>query len=229
MGGTSSKTTAQVLTEVSTQVTTDSIMTCTSIATQEQMIAFNNVKGDVTISNVNMTQGVAVDLNCVMDSNKQADIANKVAEAIAQQAESKGQAVLSALGSTKAEATSNIKNQLMTGISANTKTELDAQINQQQTISATNIGGSVVASNITMDQGATMIASSLMKTATYSSVINESATKMDQKSSSEEKNPIAEMIKALGSIFSAPVWILGGIILFIVVIVVIFKFATSKK
>jgi hypothetical protein len=229
MGGVSSKTTVDVLNEICTQVTMDSMMDCSGVATQDQMVSFQNVKGDVNISNVNMTQGVAVDLNCVMSANKQSDIADKVAAAIAQNADSKGQAVLSLFGNTKADATSNVKNQLMSRISANTSQELTAQINQQQTIVAANVGGSVVMTNVSMDQSARLVASSLMKTATYSAVINDSASKMDQKASSEEKNPIAEMIKAVGSIFSIPVLILGGLVLGIVLVFVMIKVVSSKR
>jgi len=203
MGGVSSKTTVDVLNEICTQVTMDSMMECSGVATQDQMIAFQNIKGDVTISNVNMSQGVAVDLTCLMTANKQSDIADKVAAAIGQNADSKGQAFLSLFGNTKADATSNLKNQIMNRLSATTTEELKAQINQQQAIVAANVGGTVVMRNVSMDQSAKMVASSLMKTATYSSVINESANKMDQKSSAEEKNPIAEMIKAFDRDFVA--------------------------
>jgi hypothetical protein len=227
-GGTSSKTTAQVLTEASTQVTADSILSCATVATQEQMIGFYNVQGNVTISNVDMSQGVAVSLSCVMEATKQADIASKVADAIAQTAESKGQAVLSAFGNTRSEASTNIQNQIMSNISANTSQELNVNVSQQQSITAANVGGNVVMTNVTMEQSSSIIAAALMKTSTYSQVINESAAKMDQKSSTEEKNPLADVIKALGGIFTLPIIIIGGIILGIVLIFVIIKVVAKK-
>lgn len=222
--GPSSKTTVEVLNDICTQVTMDTIMKCTAVATQEQMIALK-AKGDITISDVGMSQGVSINMNCVMQADKQNEIKDKVSAAITQNADSKGQAFLSLFGNTKADAIANIKNKLTNTVTANDELDFKTQLSQQQTISA-EAGGNIIMANISMDQSAKIAASALMKTATYSTVINESANKMDQKASSEDKNPIAEMIKAVGSIFSIPVLILGGIVLAVVLVFVMIKFVT---
>lgn len=223
--GTTSKTTVDVLTDTSTRVTADSILSCTNVANQEQMLSFHKITGNVTIQNVTLSQGIAVDLKCVMDATKQAEIANKVAEAIAQEAESRGEAVLSLFGRTKSEASSNISTQIKNGVTANTTTEFETTVGQTQKITVANVEGNVVMNNVTAVQGATYVASALMKTSMFSNVLIDSANKIDSKSKTEEKNPIAEIIK---SIFQAPILLLGGILLGIILVIVGLKFMFSS-
>lgn len=226
--GNKSSTSLSVCNDLAVNVSMDSIMSCSSAATQQQLIELKDVKGNVNISGVSMTQGASVNMSCVMDSVKQNEIAMKVSNALAQQAEASGQAVLSALGNTKANASANIHNKIMTNISANTTMEMSASVNQTQAITVANVGGNVVIANVSMEQGAQVIAQGLMKTQAYASVINEVATAMDQKSKSEEKNPIATVIdsigKAVGTVMSAPILIFGGLIVGALVLFVLIKF-----
>jgi hypothetical protein len=221
MGGTQSKSISEELNQLVTNVMADSFLECTSIASQSQMIELNKVTGNVTIENVNLNQGVSVDLSCVMQDSKKIDVANRVAQAIAQLADSKGEAVLSALGSTKAEATSKIFNELKNNINANTTTELSRMSNQTQGITdKKTIEGNVVIRGVTMVQGARETAASLMKTKAYSSVIDDAITKIDQKVAAMEKNPLAELIS---SIFSIPGMLIALGIGGLVVIILLFK------
>lgn len=221
MGGTQSKTTAELLTEACVNASMDSIMKCANSATQSQLISLNNIKGDVTISGTSFTQGASINMQCLMDSKKQAEISNAVSNAIVQSADSQGQAVLSALGNTKAEATSNITNKLTTNISSNTSIEVTNNISQNQAISAANIGGSVVIKDVQMNQSASIVAKALMQSTAYSSVINESATKMDQTSKSKETTIFSEIGKMLGNLISIPVMI-GGAILIVIILLILF-------
>jgi hypothetical protein len=63
-----------------------------------------------------------------------------------------------------------------------------------------------------------------MKTTAYSSVINDTATKIDQVSKSEEENPIAGIISAVTkAVISTPLMFGVGIIIFIVIIILLLK------
>lgn len=233
MGGTTSKSTFQQLTDISTDVTTKTIMSCSTAATQNQMISLQNVKGDVNISGVNMNQGASINMSCIMSTDMQSQISTQVAAAIAQTAESKGQAVLSALGRTKSEAQTNIQTMIRNNITNVTQSDISASISQSQSITAANVGGNVVIANVSMEQSAKIVAQALMSTSAYQVAINDSATKMDQSSKSTEENPVAGIIKSIGSaissVMSAPIMIIGGIILFIVLIIIIFKFVFKRS
>lgn len=226
MGGTTSKTTLEVLTDIATNVAADSLLTCTNIATQSQILTFSRIKGDITLQGIELSQGTAVDIKCAMDATKQAEIASKVAEAIIQTAESKGEAVLSVLGNTKSDAISKLTSKFTNKISADTTTELKMLIGQNEEIAIDDVSGNVIMTNITMSQSSLAVASALMKTQTYSSVISETATTIDQHTKTEEKNPLAELIQ---SIFQAPILLLAGIVLGVILLIILVRFAFSSS
>lgn len=224
MGGTSSKTTSQILHDIAVNATMNSVQSCATVASSNQMIALNNVKGNVTISGTTLTQGSSIDMSCVMHADKTADISNAVATAISQYADSQGQAVLSALGSTKAEATSNITNRFQNNINANTEVEVNNNISQNQSITADNIGGNVVIANVTLDQSARITAQALMQSTAFSSVINDSATKMDQSSKSKETTIIDTIVNGVKSFFNGVAGIItAGVVVFLLIGFVLVK------
>src|SRR6202165_2464128 len=100
MGGVTSKTTAELLNEISINASMNTVMTCTTGATQQQKIEFDNISGNIVVGDIDQSETSAVSLDCLMDSNKQADIATSVANAIAQEAASKGESVLALFGNT---------------------------------------------------------------------------------------------------------------------------------
>lgn len=236
MGGTQSKNTASVLNDIAVNVAMDSVMSCTVAATQSQLLELKNIEGDVTISGVSMLQGSSVDANCVMQADKQNEIASSIANALAQHAEAKGQAVVSALGNTKSQVVSNITNKLTNNINANTKVEFVTQIDQIQKVGVENVSGNVVIQNMSFEQSAQLVAKALMKTRAYSEVINETAAKIDQATKTEEENPIAGIIDSVGGVidsvggalskvFQGPVLIIAAVILGVIAIFVVIKLA----
>jgi hypothetical protein len=226
MGGTSSKSIANDLTNLCTKVVADSLLTCTGIATQSQILSYTQIKGNLNVQNINLSQGTSVDLKCVMDAVKQSDIASKVAESLAQAAEAKGEAVLSAFGSTKSAAISNLTTQIQNNISANTTADLETVLSQNQELYVNNVDGNVVMTNVTMSQSATEVASALMHTQTYSTVINATADTIYQKTSSQETNPIADIVSAM---FQAPIMILAGLVLGVVLLILLFKLYQQRS
>lgn len=205
MGGTHSKSTAVSLTESLTDVVMSSIMSCTTSATQSQLVKLENIEGNVLIEDTDFTQASSVSVECIMNSQKQNEIANKVANALAQKAEAEGQAVLSALGSTSATAQSIIKNKITNKISDETKIELKTNMEQLQEIKAVNIGGDFVMRGTTFEQSAKAAARSLLHSEAYSSAVNEVATAIDQETKAKEKGPldfIGDIMKGWGLIIA---------------------------
>lgn len=226
MGGTQSNNTSESLTQMSTKVAMSSILSCAGAATQGQILEFQNVVGDVTISNVSMTQASSVNMSCVMDSQKQSEIAGAVANTLAQFAQTQGQSVVSALGSTQSNVASKIKTQITNDISQTDSNQISTQISQSQKVSARNIGGNVVVKDLTMSQSAEIVAEALMKTSAYSTAINQVAAAVDQTTKTSEANFFAGIIssvgKAIGSMMATPAIIFGVVVIFGLIFLFIF-------
>lgn len=221
MGGTSSKTTAEVLTDISINASMNSLLNCVSSAAQSQTIDTQQTTGNVTIQDINLKQGATIDSSCVMKSEKRMEISNAVAAALAQYAESKGQAVLSALGSTKAEAVSKISNNIQSKLSQDTEQTFKTIVEQNQGITTGITGGNVVIKNITMDQGAKVSATALMQTSAFSSSINDVANKIDQTSKTEEKTIFGDIADAIKNFFLSVVGLITAAAVFLVVILMV--------
>ncbi len=225
MGGTQSKNTSEVLTEIGTDIAMESAMKCTSSATQQQLLEFGKIAGDFTLSDASFKQGASIDMQCMMDNSTQADIASKLGNQVAQVASSKGQAALSALGNTKSQVSSNIKNKIMNNISNTTTQEMINSINQTQKIGAQEVGGSVVIQNLDMDQSANIIAKGLMESESYNSVIQEAATAIDQASSTEETTIMDSIFGSFSKtmIASAIIAAVVGIVIIVFIVYMVKK------
>ena len=220
MGGTEAKTTAESLTQVATDVATKTIMNCTSVASQSQMMNITT-QGSLIGGSLTQTQGVAVNLDCVMSASTQNQIANDVAAKLAQESAAKGDAVLSMFGGSEASAASSIKQNISNNISNTTQQDMKSQITQQQSMNVV-VGGSIIATDISQVQSASQTAKSLMQTSQYASVINDVALKMDQKTEATTTNPIASIISAFGEMFSKPMMIIAVVIVVMIVVALIF-------
>ena len=220
MGGTTSKTTSEVLTDEAVSVSMKTIMSCALSASQSQLIQLNNVKGNVTITGTSFKQGASINMQCLMNASKQADISNAVAASLAQSANASGQAVLSAFGKTQSEATSNIKTMISSSINADTSMQVSTNLSQSQSITASNIGGSVVIANVSLDQSAQATSYALMQSSAYASAINDVANKIDQSSSSKETTIFGELANAIGTtvevVLIAGVLVSGAVVIFII-------------
>lgn len=225
MGGTESKTTVDVLNEMSVDVAQKSVGRCTASTTQAQRIKFGYVGGDFVLKDTTMKQEAALNFKCAMSAAKQSEIQGEIANKIAQFAAAKGPAVLGALGSSTAHAAANIKNKFATTVNTSTLQESVTASRQLQEVGATHVAGDVVIANLDMEQGAKVVAEAIISDRQYQSVIQSAATAIDQRSKAVTTNPVADMIGAIGGIFkgmTAPiVWGLMAFIGFIMLIVIL--------
>lgn len=200
MGGTTSKNTVESINSLAVHMMVPTIQTCATSATQSQIIQFKNVSGNLDIRNISFEQGVTIDMDCLMESRKFNHIAGSIGEAIAQQAESMGQAGLSALGNTRADVISKVINKVQHNVNGSTKNQIIGIINQTQSMVITNITGNVILKNLSMEQSAHLIAYALMKSSTVSDVVNEFSREIDQLAKSEEKNVLASIFDGIAKI-----------------------------
>ena len=207
-GSSGAHTTAQVLTEISTSVTQSTIQRYAQAATQAQLVSARNIKGDVSITNVSMKQGMAIDINRVTSSQTQSELQTALSNAIAGWAKSQGPAVMAALGGTAATASSNIKSIFKTSVDISTLQEEMLNSTQMQEVSAVDIDGSVVIANITLEQSASIIAKSMMESEAYATAIQKIANTIDQSAESKQTNPGSP----LADVAMTWMWMIFGIV-----------------
>ncbi len=201
MGGNSSKVTSDALTDIAISAIQSTIQGCTSSATQSQIISIPNVSGNLTIGNVGLSQGVSLDIECIMSAEKQNEMHSKIANAIAQEAKSISTGMLQSLGGTSAEAATNIKTKFSANITQSDTQEALNQIIQNQSLFVGNVGGNLVIGNINFDQSAELVSRTLLTSGAYSRVINDISNTLTQVAETESTGMdkvFADMVETLG-------------------------------
>jgi len=216
MGGTRARNTSDILTDIATDVTQENIASCTTSATQEQILEVTAKGGTVDLSGVKMGQSASVDATCVMSSEMSASIQNDIANAIVQEVTSKGIGLLSALGSTSAEAIANIKTQLEQVLNQKTIQQALTSVSQTQKVvltaeSSEGIAGKIIFKDLDMQQGAAIVSKSIISQKGVVDVINAISNKVDQKAAAEEESPLQVFADMLSSIFSGMGLIIIGL------------------
>jgi hypothetical protein len=179
-GGSKSRTTADILNEISVNAVQRTISDCVGSATQQQIISADYVAGDVNLSNLNFTQNASVRTDCVLSSQKQNEIKQTIAATIAQYAQSQGQAVLGILGSSRSDAETRIRNRMSTNITQEDIQRSVASSVQQQKVQFGTIGGDFIMRGATFEQSARIVAQGVVNSQQVNSVIGEIANQLHQ-------------------------------------------------
>jgi hypothetical protein len=146
MGGSSSKTTVSKLTDIAMNVVNKNVQSCVVSATQSQLIRVQNVHGDVNLSGTTQKQGVSIDMKCAFSSATQNQIQDQLASEISNLAQSTTGDITS--GKAQSVSTTDIKNILKSNVQNESLSEQVSTAIQKQTVSVTNVGGSVTASDL---------------------------------------------------------------------------------
>ena len=200
MGGSSSKTTYQQLTDIGINVANSQVQKCTASVSQSQLNQVQGVKGDVIIGKISQKQGAQVDLKCVFSANTQNDIQTKLAQEITQFAQSKGGDITAGFGRSSSEANTNIKNIFKINVNNETVHASVSNIMQTMTNSYKDIGGNLVIEGIDQDQSAQNVAKAMMKSSQYSGALLDISTKIDQGAKSQGGGIFTNMFDMIGGI-----------------------------
>lgn len=212
MGGSSSKAKSEILTETITNVITQDIMNCSTMVTQQQSIDISG-SGNV-LDGVSMKQGFKINIACFQNSNRKQDLDTAIANAVTQQAESEGVALVGILGSSKSEVYNNIKNISRTEISMQSLVNCASAINNSQGI---NISGSYnLVKNISLEQFGEMIQNCVQKIVSNTSIVNAVKNATDQRTDAVTKGPL----DFIAEIFTSPTAIIAAVVVLIVIIVI---------
>ncbi len=233
MGGSTSKNTTDVLTEIATEITQQSTASCVTSATQAQKMKFKTIYGNIKITNSSIRQTSRIDMQCFLSSAKQANLQDKIAQSFTQYAEAKGTGVLSALGGSKAQVEANIKNMFSTRVTSSSINNAISTSNMLQQNEFTSIYGDIIMDGTDVSQGSELVAKITITDSAYADVIRDISTIIDQTAIAETTNPISEIVGSITSALMTPLlYIIVGFILFIILVItsiMIYKYSTSHS
>lgn len=213
MGGTKSKSAVQSLQQSITNISSSISQTCAAsvdqdqdtTATQWSLFGSNSAK---------VSQSTDIDFKCMNNSKTQASLQNQIANAIVNSSDSKGIALFSAFGSTKAEATVNVNNIVTTNLTISNiqQTYIAIKNKQKSFFSQLAIFGS---NSVDVTQGASVFAQAVNEILDNAGVFNTITTHIDNTSSASETNPLQFLADMVNGISSSIMYVVIAIILII--------------
>lgn len=216
MGGSESKTTINALSEQITNIASDTVQSCVTTTSQDQLINIVNTGWKLT-SNINVEQQTQVSSSCFSDLNKQTELQNKIQNAIAQSSTASGVALISAFGASTADATANLRNRIVNNITMSNIQRNYNEIRQNQQVTYSN-AGVIGFDTVNVTQGAKVFAAATLQQLDRAGIFNDIANAIDQKATATTENPLDFIAKIVGSVGSV---LMQPIILFILFIAVI--------
>jgi len=203
MGGASSKTKSSVTTKTVVDALMQSILRCSSQTTVTQSFI---VEGNYNVlNNVRQGQYVKFSSTCAQDSKSMADIQQSVATAVKQAAESQSVSVLGVLGKSKAEAETNIDNEVRQVINQTSITEIinNTNLDQQLVIKGSNN----IFTNVTQEQTMDILLNNTQKVVNELKSVQAIENEADQQSKATQTNFISDIITSIFDGFASLGWV----------------------
>jgi len=202
MGGSSSKSTITKITDIAFNAVNKNVQSCVGSASQTQLIKVQNVHGDVNLSGTNQKQGVSINMKCIFSNDMQNQIQTQIASAITNQSKSMS-GDFTAVAKSSSDTETTIKNILRTSIHNETLSEQVASSIQAQTLSLSDVGGSVTAIGFSQEQGAKVVSQAIVDTSQYTGALHKISDHIDSKAEAESKGVFNSMFDMLGSLFNS--------------------------
>jgi len=222
MGTTASKSTAETLNDIAVEAVQRTVQNCTTTASQDQIMQVDYVVGNVDISGSTFTQGMTVDMQCMMSDTKQSEISNTLTNTIKQFADATSKGLLVPPGGTEAETINDITNRIKTGLTQESIQNSMTAVSQSQKIQFGFIGKNFTAKNVSMTQTMDVIAKSIVQTSAVQSIINKVANDIDQSSTSESTGAETAIAEGLFGMLGA--WAYGVIGVVVIISLLLFGF-----
>lgn len=217
MGGSSSKSTVQKLTDIATKVANESVQRCIGAATQDQLIDIDNDGGTMILGNISQKQGISINMQCAMSSETQNKIQNDLASQISAAVNSSTGDFTS--GKSKSISDVDIKNILSTSIDNDSLSEEVSTTLQNQKIKLHNgPDGTVLATGVSQEQGASLVVNAMMTSGQYSGALNKIADTIDVTAKSESKGIFSSLFDMLGSMFNSWTMMIAGIAIAVIIL-----------
>jgi hypothetical protein len=212
MGGSSSKTVVKQLSEAITNVCLSTVQTCEVAATQDQSIDVNNT-GFKLWGTYRLEQQSDIKSECFSDIQKQVELQNKLIQTIAQSSTATGVALMSAFGSSKSYAETNLTNIVRNNITMSNIQRSYNIIKQNQSATFNN-SGVIAFEQAELTQGSKIFAAAALKEIDRAGIFNTIETYVDQSATADTSSPIS----LFGSLFSGLGSSLSTVFIFVIFI-----------
>ncbi len=216
MGGTSSKTTSETITDIITNVAVKDMQQCASFIAQDQIITVSG-NGNI-VSDVRMVQAATINMECYQKSRNIIDIQNAIVNSLNQAAASKASGFPTLDSGTKSATYSKIINNIRNDITMEMIQNCVATINQKQAIYIS--GNRNITMNVAMEQTASQLKNCLAERIMQTSVGTEIQNLVKQEAASETKSPFSFITDIFGGMMNTIILIVGAIVLIIVFAIV---------
>lgn len=199
---------SKTLTENISNIIIKHASNCGGFVNQEQIISLGDIKGDLTIDNIDMDQNVTLNVSCLQNSDTTNSIKNEIKDKL-------NQVVESAIGQINISSMVDISekiNKISNNINIDTiKTCLVQSISEQKII-VDRISGNVVIKNIKMKQVSDIISKCIQNDTELFQNINDISKEIELNTKASNNG----------------IFIIAGIIIFIIM-VMIFVYFSNKK
>lgn len=147
---------------------------CAGVISQDQQINWVSAEDIIIDGKISQTQSAVLDVNCVMRTEKQAEIQQVLANVLAQHAVAQKKGFLPSYGNTESEIRTNILNKLRTNVTQSNVQEAVSNIVQKQKFLLTTLQGIEIGDNAVIEQSmdARATLKSILESKGYASVIN---------------------------------------------------------
>lgn len=216
MGGTSSKTKSETITDIITDVAVKDMQQCASFIAQDQIISVQG-SGNI-ISGVKMVQAATINMECYQKSRNIVDLQNAIINSMNQAAMSKASGFPTLDSGTKSATYNKIVNNIRNTINMEMLQNCVASVNQKQAIYIQ--GNRNITADVAMDQTASQLKNCMADRIMNSSLGTDIQNLVKQDAESETKSPLSFITDIFGGMFNTVILIVGAIVLLIVLAII---------
>lgn len=201
MGGSQSKTVINSLSQTISNIAMQTVMSCEVASDQSQDLVVTN-SGFKLWGSYKLEQQTDIKSECFSDVTKQADLQNKIIQAISQTSTADNVALLGAFSSSNASAIANLTNIVKNNVTMSNIQKSYIQIRQKQTATIGN-KGVVVFEQVELTQGSKIFAAATLQEIDKAGIFNQISSHVDQAAAAKQENPLDFIAKAVGAIGSS--------------------------
>jgi len=219
MGGSSSKTNSEVVSEVISNHVTRNVQNCTTIVDVEQRVSASGPGSVVIIGQgAQMNQTITISTDCIQKNININSLKRDVENAMRQAATASGESILSVIGASSAEASANVRNLINTSVTIENIQNCAAAVNQRQIIEASEGGTVILEAGASMNQTMSMMnkcfADMVSKIMDQTGISND----IDQTTKAETTSPFAFITDIVAEI--SPFKMIAYFFIMVIVIII---------
>ena len=239
-GGSKSVLASEVVTDIMSKVTAETMQDCTSNVLADQHMTIADVTDGAVIDGPVMRQSFKVNISCAVSQSMVQSLQASIATELSQQNEQVTQAVMGAINSlvgenTESDVQSAIINQLSNDITVKSVQNIVNNINMSQDLVIRDIHRDAIVKNVLLDQSVEYVMESMAKSYANTDLVIAIQNKEQQAASQKQANPIAGAISAAGTAIKEAASGIGTMLtgpmmsLFLLMLVILVAYVLGKK